>query len=171
MKYSAIFCAVMIALVLTGSSFAQTSGQRLTFSESIDPTGKDVVLLSYSAFSNPGLPVIYEGVVIGSVDNCFDNYNLSNVKRVSPDRASMTFDPATGTHTVKWVLKRDNTDTCRVLFGSDSGRVDAADYVVWRKTDGTALYEGIAKSDEPGARSGDGSVRGIRHSVSLNVWY
>lgn len=171
MKYSAILFALVMTLVVAGSAAAQVSSQRVTFSEAISPAGEDVFVMTYVGPYKPGLR-LYEATAIGSVDTCFENRTFSLPRGVDRSKSLYDWNGATSTYQITWTLKRENRDTCKVLFGSTDGRVDSADFLVWQRNLGSsALRSSEAKADDTAERTSDGSVRFISYSVNTTAWY
>ena len=156
-----------------GVSNAQGTPQgTVTFFDTAYEGGLDVATVIYEGPENPNLR-LYEAVLSGPVERCFDNFNFSRARLVSSDRAVATWDHLTNTYTVNWTFRIDTKDTCRVLIGDGDGQVDGSDFLIWQRNLGsTALFQGDLGTDVPfELRSGDGSVRSVSYSISVGGWY
>ena len=171
MKSSTIIQALMTALILAVGISAQVSSQRVTFSEAIDPaTGEDVLNISYAGPYNPNLR-LYEATVLGPVENCFESFEFSRPRGVDQTKTLWSWRTATNTYEVKWTVKRENKNTCKVLIGDSNGAADGRDFLVWQRNFGvSASRESDAKADGIEARLGDGSVRSVSYSIAINTW-
>ena len=138
MKRRIIFFGMFIILVSGVVANAQTTIIRATLSKGLTPAGNDSVTITYTGLENPDAKV-FEAVVPASAGSCGQNYNVQNVRLADPSVAAMSYDPVNGLYKLRWIPRTNTTDTCQVLFVAGSeGSVNAADYVVWRKTDGSA---------------------------------
>jgi hypothetical protein len=170
MKRTIIFSTVITILVFAAISQAQVSSLRVTFSESRD-NSRDTTLITYTGLENPDARV-FESVVPGPAETCFEATVFPNPRPVGSDRASLVYDAAAGAYKLKWTVKRDTRDSCRVLFVADGdGDVDGADFLVWQRNYGSTLQTetGLSGYDAAGVR-GDGSVRFISYQISAQPW-
>ena len=141
MKYARNSFALLSLFVFAVVAQAQTSATRMTFSQGVDASGRESVVITYTGLENPNLQ-LFEAVISTSGDTCFDNYNFANVRPADPDTASVSYDPATGTYKVRWTPRRENRGSCKALLGGD-GTADGADFLVWQRTFGSSLlFEG-----------------------------
>ena len=161
MRRAIIFSALFV-LAISGVASAQVARMRLTFSEAIDPsTSVPTGTVQFFVDGSTTAPQVYEAVIAARTEaECFASRDFSNARPVSSDRASLTFDAATGLATLKWVGVKDKRDSCRVLL---AGRVIVGDDLgIWQANYGSG---GLLSKDD--LRS-DGSVRPIRSAISLN---
>ena len=134
MKRTIIFSAFM-AILLSAVYTSAQPGLRLSFSEGTSPAG---VPTGSVKFIVDGVPVmqVFEALIPATTETaCFASRDFSTARPVGPDRATVTYDPATNSYELKWTGVRDRRDTCRVLLVG--GSISATDLAVWQANYGT----------------------------------
>src|SRR5688572_26816745 len=127
MKRTIIFSAFMAILLSAVYTSAQTSYLRLSFSEGNIPAGVPTGTVTFFDDVTPVMQV-FEAVIPAATEAaCFASMDFSAARPVGPDRASVTYDPATSSYTLKWTGVKDRRDSCRVLLvGQSIGVSDLA---------------------------------------------
>jgi hypothetical protein len=172
MKRTIIFSALIALCLMTTTTFGQTSEQRLTFSESTNPsTGRTVFKMSYVAPYNPNLR-LYEAVALGPVETCFENREFSRPRGVDQDKTLWQWRTSSGSYEITWQPKQDDKNLCRVLIGDSDSVVDGSDFVIWQRQHSAAGLS-IAETDQDEGLETlmiDGSVRQVSYSITVNNW-
>ena len=170
MSRKIIFSAFITICLSTVITSAQTAGMRLSFSEDIEPSGiQEGGTVVFTGLENPDMRV-FEAIIPATTESeCFASRDFSTARPVSPNRARLGYDEATGSYQLKWTNVSDKRDSCRVLLVRES--ISSGDLAMWQSNYGVGGFaeSGFAKDGSDSAR-GDGSVRPIRYSISLNAW-
>lgn len=170
MSRKIIFSALIAICLSTVITSAQTAGMRLSFSEDTAPSGiQEGGVLVFTGLENPDMRV-FEAIIPATAESeCFASKDFSTARPVSPNRASLDYDEATGSYKLKWTNVRDKRDSCRVLLVRES--ISSNGLAMWQSNYGVGGFaeSGFANDGSDSAR-GDGSVRPIGYSISLNAW-
>jgi len=162
MKGTIIFTAILFMLVLSTTAEAQ-SGMgmgKVSVHDSTSPSGVPVGTVTFKVVVDPTSLQIFEAIIPAATEEeCFARTDFPNPRLLGPDRATLDFNHATQTYTLKWVINKERGDGCRVLRIGQS--VDAADYVIWRKSLGTQGLADESLSKEDGALSSATQGRGV----------
>ena len=162
MKRTIIFSAILFVAVTAATAEAQ-SGMgmgKVAFQDWPSSSGVPVGIVTFQVDGGGQALLIFESIIPAATEEeCFARTDFPNPRLLGPDRATLAFNEGTHTYTLKWVINKERGDGCRILRIGQS--VDAADYVVWRKTDGTqSLVEG-SPTKEDGTRLAATQGRGI----------
>ncbi|HEX6125409.1 MAG TPA: hypothetical protein VFZ23_08540 [Pyrinomonadaceae bacterium] len=170
MKRTIILSAFIAISLSTGVTAAQTSDLRLTFSEATDPNGKATGYVVFTGLEDPDVEVFEAVVPAANEADCFANTDFSNARRVGPDSASLSYDPATNSHTLRWSRMKERRDTCRVLIVGRTRLLVGSDLAVWQTNFGSGSLSENEMSTNGISDLGrsDGSVRPIQYSIALN---
>ena len=164
MKRTIIFSAFMTMLLSAVYTSAQTPDLRLSFSNNVATNGIETGTIKYTGLEAPGVQV-FEAVIPAATEAaCFASRDFSMARPVGPDRASVVYNHATSSYELRWTQPREPRDSCRVLLvGRSSGGTDLADwqanYGSGGRSESQDLYDDVR---------GDGSVRPVRHAISLH---
>ena len=161
MKRTIIFSAILFVAAMATTAKAQ-SGMgmgKVAFQDWHSSSGVPVGIVTFQVEGEGQSLLIFESIIPAATEEeCFARTDFPNPRLLGPDRATLAFNEDTRTYTLQWVINKERVDGCRILRIGHS--VDAADYVVWRKTDGTqGLAEESLTKDESRAAATQG--RGI----------
>jgi len=145
MKRTIIFSAFMTMLLSAVYTSAQPS-LRLSFSEGTSPAGVPTGTVKFIVDGVPVMQVFEALIPVATEAACFDSRDFSTARPVGPDRASVTYDPATNSYQLKWTGVRDRRDTCRVLLVG--GSIAATDLAVWQANYGTTALSNPTVRDD-----------------------
>src|SRR5687767_11295128 len=135
MKRTIIFSAFMAILLSAVYTSAQTSGLRLSYSEAVNQSGVPTGTVNFFVDGEHVMQV-FEAVIPATTEAaCFASMDFSAARPVGPDRASVTYDPATSSYTLKWTGVKDRRDSCRVLLVGQS--IGVGDLAMWQANYGT----------------------------------
>ena len=166
MKHTIIFSAFMFIVVASGTAAAQSGGMgmgKVSFQDwpSSPGSGVPTGTVTFRIDGQGQTLQIFESVFAAATEEeCFARTYFPNPRLLGPDRATLNFNQANQTYTLKWLLTDDRPDTCRVLRLGQSA--DTADYVIWRKSlgsvDGLSDHE---STKDPAARTAATQGRGV----------
>ena len=173
MKHSIIFSAFLVILAVSTMGTAQVSRMRVTFSESIDPSGGGMGMGKVTVQDvhfNPDLKVFEALIPAESAQQCYASRDFSGARLVGADRASLGYDSSRLTYELTIVTGHVDSDKCRVLLVGET--ISAADLTVWRANFGQTGFaeDGLTDDEEGEARSGDGSVRKVSYQIDVHSW-
>ena len=147
MKRTIILAAFLSVVILSESVAAQTVPVKFAISETVDSGGVTTVKVTFQGRINGNLQIADLTTVAIDPAACFERSDYPNPRILGPDRASIVYNEATRSSTLRWVIGKDHGDSCRVLVVGES--VDARDFVIWRKNLGS-----VAGVSEPTAAVG-----------------
>jgi len=134
MKHIILFSAFIIVLTLAGTSNAQTTGMfRLTFAGSTTASGTHTGTIKFTGLENPNIRLLEAVIPATSEAACFASTDFPNAVPIGPDRATVSYDYATGMYKVIWINQGEIPNTCRVLIGD--GDIDGHDFLIWRRSE------------------------------------
>ena len=156
MKAKLIVGAIISVLSFACISNAQNvkAFKGTTFVPASDSDGFDIVTVSYTGLEDGSVRFLMATIPATTRDECFASRDLSTAVPVGQETAYSTYDPETNTTTHVWLYGLKNTSqtggsaskpSCKLMLAMSGGRVDAADYILWRsssnETASTSLRE------------------------------
>jgi hypothetical protein len=163
-----IIFSLMAVFVFSNISSAQIANARLTFSESVSPSGVPTGTVTFTGLEGPELQVFEAQLPARTEAGCFASRDFSSARLVSRDRASVSYDADTSQYKFTWTVTRDRKENCRVLLVGRS--VALTDLAVWQSNYGsTALSDSIG-GDNVSYGRGAYQIRLDDTSTSASVW-
>src|SRR5687767_15122482 len=164
MKRTIIFSAFMAILLSAVYTSAQTSGLRLSYSEAVNQSGVPTGTVNCFVDGEHVMQV-FEAVIPATTEAaCFASMDFSAARPVGPDRASVTYDPATSSYTLKWTGVKDRRDSCRVLLVGQS--IGVSDLAMWQANYGTGGFAEYQIPHDDASRVGKSSCALMLFAVS-----
>ena len=157
MRYAAIVFALITIITAVESSMAQTAPSG---SSPMTSTADGTFRMKYPSPQDPKLK-LYAADVKGPAEACFGNRSIGLKRGIDQDKVIWDWRKTNDGYDLTWAPKVENKDSCQVLFASRDGRIDSADFVVWRRNVGT-------RTAGANMLMSDGSVRFISYSVDVS---
>jgi hypothetical protein len=162
MKHTIIFSAFLFIVVASGGAAAQggVGMGKVSVHDTTSPSGVPVGIVTFQVDGGQTLQIFESVFTAGTEEECFARTDFPNPRSLGPERATIAYNEATRTYTLKWTIGNERADTCRVLRLGQS--VDSADYVIWRRNLGSVA--GLSDDDstkDPSARTAVTQGRGV----------
>lgn len=142
MKTKLILGAIIAMLSFASISDAQhvKAFKGAEFLPASDPGGVDIVTISYTGLEDGSVRFLMATIPARTREECFASRDLSTAVAVGPETVISKYDPETNTTTHVWYLRSGDIPSfpskpsCQLMLATSGGRVDAADYMIWRSS-------------------------------------
>jgi len=160
MRHTVFIAAFIAAFVFALDASAQS------LSVSIIPNGdKETTVVNFPSPAGRNF-VIFEAVIPASTAaQCMASRDFTNAVPVSPDRATVIYDPVTLTYYLRNTAPIETRPSCKVLIVRAAG-IDTSDLNVWRANYGAT--GALAESENESSAKGTGQRSMVR---SLTVTF